>query len=62
MHVRIRVRMHVRMCVFVGLRALKASLVAGGKLILSNKGAGVEVKDVLEADLLVKSLCVNTLR
>ena len=44
-----------------GLRGLKAILVTGGKLIVSRKAAGLEVNDVVEADLLVKALRVNTL-
>lgn len=44
-----------------GLRGLKAILVTGGKLIVSRKAAGLEVNDVIEADLLVKALRVNTL-
>ncbi len=44
-----------------GLRALKAILVTGGKLIVATKAANMEVNDVVEADLLVKSLRVNTL-
>ena len=44
-----------------GLRALKAILVTGGKLIVARKAANLEVNDVIEADLLVKSLRVNTL-
>jgi dynein heavy chain 2 len=44
-----------------GLRALKAILVTGGKLIVDRKANNLEVNDVIEADLLVKSLRVNTL-
>jgi len=44
-----------------GLRGLKAILVTGGKLIVARKAAGLDVDDVVEADLLVKALRVNTL-
>ncbi len=45
-----------------GLRGLKAILVTGGKLIVASKASGQEINDVVEADLLVKALRVNTVR
>lgn len=44
-----------------GLRAMKAVLVTGGKLIQSTKKSGTQIPPELEAGLLIRALRVNTL-
>lgn len=44
-----------------GLRAMKAVLVTGGRLITESKRAGMEVAAELERELLIKAVRVNTL-